>query len=464
MPATLDPPRPSVPVQDEADALFEEARRRQRRRRRGIAVALVAAALATALLLQAGGSGPRPPHSAARPGHAHSRPVAGASHALAVLPGADANLLIWPAAVKPITISRRSLQAERVFYERHPATTSPARIVNLDTGRSVVRPVPGLLRDEPSLLPVGHWLVYNSTKGVAIIRSDLRGAPRVIGHADWFVPGVNDQIWLVEGLGGSLSAPVRVQGVSVPSGKRGPKVALPKHTEEVVEGTVRGLLLFVGTQPIYRLELWKPGSAPVVLANKIRGPGSLFAVDSQIVAFGSACNPSGELNAGESCARLNLINLQHGYRWSLTAPGATQYFDAGTGTGGWVPPVSSAAAQSSLISPNRRLLAAAAVVPQEEGLRIREGPGQRTGLYLVNLSPANLKPAVVPRSITTASRRIAWTPHGDWLLYTSGVQRYGSEVEGAWRLGSELRAYSLGGSTRPTSIPCCQFTSMLSVP
>ena len=67
MPSTLEPPR-SVPAQDEADALFEEARRRQRRRRRGIAIVLLGAALATALLLQVGGSGPKPPRSGARPG------------------------------------------------------------------------------------------------------------------------------------------------------------------------------------------------------------------------------------------------------------------------------------------------------------------------------------------------------------------------------------------------------------
>ncbi len=207
--------------------------------------------------------------------------------------------------------------------------------------------------------------------------------------------------------------------------------------------------------------MWKPGSPAIILANNTDGPSSLFAADSQIVAY---CSSLGEFDSNASCGRLNLINLKRGYHWSLPAPGAVQYFDAGTGTGSWALPGPSGAADSSLISPDHRLLAAAAVLPQEEGSRTREGPGQRTRLYLVSLSPANRTPAIVPGSITTATRRIAWTQHGDWLLYTSGVQRYGTEVDGAWRLGSELRAYRLGVSTRPMSIPCCHFTSMLGVP
>ncbi len=234
MPATLEP-APSAPARDESDALFEEARRRQRRRWRGIAVALLAAALATALLLEAGGSGPKRPRSAAQPGHPGRRPAPGASRALAVLPGADTGLLIWPAAVKPITILR-SAHAERLFYERHPATPNPARVVNLDTGRSVVRPIPGLLRVGSTLLAVGDWLVYNSTKGLAVIKSDLLGTPRIIGHASsrrarshYFVPGVNDRIWLEdrtlypEGLTGPSSVATSVQSVSVPNGTRGPQ-------------------------------------------------------------------------------------------------------------------------------------------------------------------------------------------------------------------------------------------------
>ena len=120
--------------------------------------------------------------------------------ALAALPGADTSLLIWPAAVKPIAIC--ALRRGKALGRTAPCHPNPARIVNLDTGRSVVRPIPGLAQGWIDLLAVGHWLVYNSTEGVAVIRSDLRGAPRIIGHADaagpLFVPGVNDQVWLVD--------------------------------------------------------------------------------------------------------------------------------------------------------------------------------------------------------------------------------------------------------------------------
>ena len=85
MPATLEPP-PSVPAQDEADALFEEARRRQRRRRRGIAVVLLAAGLATVLLLRTGGSAPTPPRSGAGRAPAHSHAAVRAPRARPVIP------------------------------------------------------------------------------------------------------------------------------------------------------------------------------------------------------------------------------------------------------------------------------------------------------------------------------------------------------------------------------------------
>lgn len=320
MPSTLEPPR-SVPAQDESDALFEEARRRQRRRRRGIAVVLLAAALAAVLFLRVGGSGPKLPGSGAQPGHAGSHPAPGSSPALAAIPGADTSLLIWPGVVTPAVAS------------------PPARIVNLDTGRSVLRPIPGLALVGLYLLVVGQWLVYQSNDGVAAIRSDLRGAPRVIGHADAYriVPGVRDQVWFLDGVlypvgprGPSRVAP-SVQSVSLPSGRRSPKLALPRDTSGVVEGTDRGLLLFVGAEPGYRLELWKPGSPPVVLAHETSGIPKLFAPGSDIVAFGSDC-PSRGASPGDFsvglCRALTIIDLARGERWSLPAP---------AGTRGWAP-------------------------------------------------------------------------------------------------------------------------------
>jgi hypothetical protein len=45
-----------------------------------------------------------------------------------------------------------------------------------------------------------------------------------------------------------------VQSLAVPSGEHGPKLALPKGTWSVLEGTDRGLLLFVGTLKHLRLD------------------------------------------------------------------------------------------------------------------------------------------------------------------------------------------------------------------
>ena len=204
----LSPP----PHPDELEALIEEARRRQRRRRRGIASALlvIGAGVGVALWLAIGDLGHSRPVAHTRPpGHPATTPR---------IVGAQTNLLMWPAG-KPV-------------FGDLPGGGSgtTARIVELGTGRSRVTRIPQIVGgDFPyTLVPAGPWIVYNSARGIAAIRSDLHGPMRILGQAAWFVPGVRGSIWLAD----RRASPVRPTGASPRQRRDRPTVTAARAAQQ----------------------------------------------------------------------------------------------------------------------------------------------------------------------------------------------------------------------------------------
>ena len=403
-----------APRPDELEALIEEARRRQRRRRRGIAFGLLAIAAGVAIVLWLATSD-----------RGHSRPV---THAAAPsLPatvrrvaGADTNLLMWPAG-KPV-------------FGDLPGGGSgtTVRVANLATGRSHVTRIPQIAGgDFPyTLVSAGPWIVYNSVRGVAAIRSDLHGAMRILGHADWFVPGIRGSVWLADRHAAPVD-PTEVRRVNVITGALSHRLALPNQTAELIRGTVRGLLLITGGPQHYRLAIWRPGSRPAILAPLGLGVSNLFAETARTVAYGSGCRLF-RSGGNALCRGLTVRDLASGRHWSVTAP---------AGTIGWVPRHDDVMGEDGVVSPDQQYLAAQAALP---------GRGaNRTRLYIVGLRAANHRVTPVPNSrLPLAWTRLAWTTHGDWLMYQTPTHRLG-----AWRPGSSLRTLSA---------PCCQYATVVS--
>jgi hypothetical protein len=404
--APSPPPRP-----DELKALIEEARRRQRRRRRGIAsVSLaIAAGIALTVWLTAGS-------------HSHSRPVTHATpaaHPAAAsrITGADTSLLMWPAGTPVFGDLPGGGSGETV------------RIADLGTGQSRVARIPHLVGgDSPyTLVPDGPWIVYNSARGIAAIRSDLRGRMRILGHADWFVPGVRGSVWLADRRGSPVR-PTGVRRVNVATGAQSDRLVLPKDTAQVITGTARGLLMITGGPEHYRLALWRTGSRPAILAPLGFGVSNLFAATPREVAYGSSCRlPRHEGNV--VCRRLIVRDLVTGRRWSVPAP---------DGTLGWAPRDEDVMGEDGVVSPDRRHLVAQAAL----------GGRHRIRLYTVAMRTAGHRVTPVPQSPSLLFTRLAWTTRGDWLVYQTASHRLA-----AWRPGS---------TPRTLAVPCCQYATVVS--
>lgn len=284
------------------------------------------------------------------------------------------------------------------------------------------------------LLSVERSLVYNSDRGVAAIRANLTGHPRVLGRAIFFVSSARpDQIWLVH-ANRSTGSPVSVQSVSVSAGRRGPELALPPRTAGVIAGSAAGILLVARSS---ELELWRPGHRPRTLARlggQMEGAG--FASDARLVAYGSGCRIE-EATSGfprtpvgyEACATLNVIDVATHARLAFPAP---------PGTAGWVP---DGFGVETAIAPDDRMLAAAAAIPPA-----RKG---RTRLFVLRLTRKS-KPTPVPLSTARLDARTAWSPDSAWLFYQGP--------------GERLRALETATARiHPLAVRCCQYTAMVAI-
>jgi hypothetical protein len=405
---------PAAAPELEIEALIKEARQRQRRRRRTIALILIAAAGTTVgVLAITAGRGVR---------HA-KRPIGGIRIAAPVLRGAGTTLLMWPAG------------APNFGDLPGGGSGTTARLDNLGTGYGSLRQIPGIVGGSFSyaLMPVGGWLVYNSDSGVSAIAGDLRGRPRVLGSASWFVPSAaKDSVLLVHV--GSPGVPRSVRSVSVATGALGRVIVLPKSTRAVVEATDRGLLLELP----YHLDLWQPGHRPTQLGYLTHA--TAFAVSERLVVYGSSCRSevatSGFSNGPvgySACATLRVLDVVTGKRSSFPAP---------QGTLGWMPGESQSALETAIAPGGTMLAAQAAISPARTG---------RTRLFVIHINRERMPPAVVPRSIAREGADTAWSIDGSRLFYQGP--------------GTGLRAFRpTGGQSQTLGERCCESAAMVAIP
>jgi hypothetical protein len=402
------------PAGAEGQALIEEARQRHRRRRRWIVLAVaiaVVAGVAVAAGLGGGQAGRHPPGVRAHP---RMPPAAGR-----VLPGARTTLITWPAG--------SCCEAGTKVY-----------VDDLGRGRLALRlgpPIGG--GDIPYILePVSRWLVYNGGGGVAAVRDDLTGRPRLLGRATFFVPSaVPGQVLLVNHFRNT------VRPVEVSSGRVGPAVRLPKPAGELLAGTDRGFLLLSRGDA---LELWRPGGAPQAIAALGRfGQGLGFAMNRRIVTYATGCTDvavTSTRSGWEStpvgysvCQVLRVIDLVSGRRLAFAAP---------PGTLGWASYGGPPGPADSAIAPGNGLLAApAAVAPASDGT---------VRLFVLRLGRPGAAPLAVPRSAGPGYAVSTWSS-SSWLFY-----------EGP---GGKVQAFQL--KTRRSAdlgIPCRQCMAMVTVP
>lgn len=398
----------------EAEALIKEARRRQRRRYAATGVAL-AAVLSAALGAVAGRPGASHPPSASEPRVPSATRHPGGRQAPGPIPRTvDTTVLMWP--VGPGQAPGIYLDNLRTGHLRQAFTPS------VDPGE--FQPV----------MPTGRWLVYVRNYRVSAVAADLSGKPRVLGKALPFAPAAAaGHVWLEHGLLPIRPGPVRVQSVSIASGRRGPLITLPAKTQ-LIAGTDAGLLLSAryGTA----LQLWNPGATPVMLPHS-RSAQSV-AVSPRLVAYDTGCR--NETTAQDlsydggygysACRKLRVFDVVTGRLRSFAAP---------LGTGGWVPGHGGDFWSVSAIARSGSVLAAEAVVP----------PGRRgvARVFVLHLTGRPRPPVPVPSSAAFLLSVAAWSASGSWLFYQGP--------------GQHMWAYQVRtGKVRSSTTPCCQYAVM----
>jgi hypothetical protein len=408
---TLDRERATAPEQ-EVEALIKEARARQRRRHRAIALILLAGTALGALAITSG-LGAR----------GSKRSVRSAPISVPVLRGAGTTLLMWPAG------------AANFGDLPGGGSGTIARLDDVGTGDVSLRRIPGIAGGSFSyaMMPVGRWLVYNSDSGVSVIGDTLAGNPRVLGNASWFAPAAAKDSVLLVHVDSSVK-PRSVRTASVATGALGRVIVLPKGTQEVIEGTDRGLLLVLANH----LDLWLPGHRPTRLGYLMRT--TAIAVSARLLVYGSSCRselattgfPNGPVGY-YACATLRVLDVVTGKRSSFPAP---------HGTLGWVPGESQSALQTA-VAPGNTIIAAQAVIsPARTGL---------TRLFVMHLGRNSARPIAVPLSTAREGANTAWSIDGSWLLY-----------EGP---GNRLHAFRpTTGRSQTLGERCCESAAMVAIP
>jgi hypothetical protein len=283
---------------------------------------------------------------------------------------------------------------------------------------------------QPLMVRVGRWLVY-AGNGATAIRTDLTGHPRVLGATSLFAPAATaGDVWLEY----PHPAGTVIRLVPVAGGQPGPPVTLPRGSE-LVAGTDGGLLLQNRNGGLW---LWSPGSAPRTLpGSPMSGDG--FAVTPSLVAYGTACRYAATSahaafrpDVGYPvCAMLRVLAVHTGQVTTFASP---------AGTTGWVPPEFDA---ESPVSPTGAMIAAEAAVPSRDRNRGR--------LYVLSLSGTRRPPVAVSSSAGYLFSKTAWSSDGSWVFYQGP--------------GGRLWAFRIATRTvRSSSVPCCLYTVMVSVP
>jgi hypothetical protein len=278
---------------------------------------------------------------------------------------------------------------------------------------------------QPALTRTGGWLVYVGD-GTSAIREDLSGRPRelwsrVHGGPGPFAPAAQPgHVWLVFNYHHLRPRrPERARLVSVPAGRPGPAVTLPRGYL-LIRGTDKGMLVS-GTRG--GLDLWKPGSPPRPLPYS-RNDGSTagFGATARLVAYGTQCRwPAAARSYSQQCRMLRAYDVVTGRLASVPAP---------PGTTAWAPYQFN---RIFSIAPGNTMLAATAI----------RAPGARDGhLYVVRLDGIHPRLLRVPRAAGLLLSCLTWSPRGSWLFYPGP--------------GSRLWAFqATTGQVRSSRLPTC---------
>jgi len=327
------------------------------------------------------------------------------------------------------------VSATVLMYPVHAPASAPqgtgltAYVGDLRTGHLSQRKIPGIINcncGDPVVDAVGSWLVYiNDQETVSAVRASLAGKPRTLGDTSMFVPAATPgQVWLEY----TTNGPTVVRLVPVAGGPAGSSVSLPVNTS-LVEGTTRGLLLQDSSTGV--LELWSPGRAPVRLSGS--AGAVVMASTPTVIVFGTRCRnvapPSSVPAAGVgACGLLQAYNVAAGTVRDLPAPAKTAGWFGGSG--GVTP---------TAISPDGALMAAMDLTSATSGAE---------RLFVVPLTGGRAKLRPVP---SASGSQLAWSSDSRWLFYQGP--------------GQHLWAYAAATSqTRQSTMPCCNYWAMTSVP
>ena len=419
---TIESPGRAPETKPRPEDLIREARRRQRRRQAVIVLvvaALVGSAAWAVMALggrRSGGAGPPSRSRTSVP----ARPKA--ARPVPLIPGVGTSLLMWPVGPASFT----------------SGGGPPAYFADLGTGRIRQSAQPGISAGDfqPLLARVGRRLVYVG-EGTTAIADDLRGRPRALAATPFFAPAAQaGRVWEFQ-VTGSLGSHHRVRAwtVSAAGDGRSRTVTLPAGAYlPALRGTDAGLLIQTGPG----LALWNPGTAPRLLPYAPNISDG-FDATARLVAYGTDCTSrvtnakqSRQPNAGYyACRMLRVLDVVTGRMISFPAP---------PGTVGWVP---NGFDLVSAVSPRSTMMAAYAAVRPPGSGRVR--------LYTIRLRGAGSRPRPVPSSTAFLFARTAWSVRGGWLLYQGP--------------GGHLSAYQQSpGKQRNSTIPCCRYTVMESVP
>jgi hypothetical protein len=388
-----------------AQALIEEARRRQRRRYASAVGVLIGVGAAVAGSLAGIGSA-RPPAGkpSARP-HQHHVVVV---RQLAQIPeSVSTSLVMWPVVAD---------QAGGIYVD------------NLRTRHFWQPDAPAMDPGEyQPVLPVGRWIVW-SDGAIHVVSATNPNHPKVLAKTWWFAPSVTPgHVWLQYGF--SRHGQNYVRSVAVPGGQAGPPIALPAGSN-LIAGTDAGLLI---QMKYLRLELWKPGAAPITLPYS--AVGTPVAASARMVAYETGCRDFSTAQnlpnyAGMGypiCRSLRVYDVVTGRLRTFTKP---------AGTIGWVPNRVGDFWSFTDIAPSDRLMAAkAALWPPGRGM---------ARAYVLRLAGRAGRPKLVPSSTSFFLAATAWSRHGSWAFYQGP--------------GGHLWAYQPAtGRVRSSKTPCCNY-------
>ncbi len=346
----------------EAQALFEEARRRRRRRWALLGSLVLASAVVGPILgLQTGGRGAGH-EKTSHPRSPHRSPITG------------------------------SFGHDVVVIDNDAVMT----LVDFSTGarKTVTLPNKGGGDYPDAVLATGGFFVYPGGEGTWAIPVDLSGSARLLGPSTDVIPSTTaGRVWLVTiPYNGASVATITVQEVGVDGRYRGPVYRVPAGFTPI-SGVAGGLVLVDTLGPAEGSVVWDPATGR--FGSHFPGPnvGNLVDVRGSMVAWGVGCS------ANSVCTSLRITDVKTGRSRDYPSP---------QGTFGWVS--TGGEGSRNVFSSDGRYLA----------IRAANGASQLSPSDVYVLNPSSGATFLVPDSSASyLYSRVAWLPDTSWVVFAS---------------------------------------------